>query len=303
MTQDRIVLVSGAEQHSEYVLTTALTIGRNLDSSIYLEDPQVSRRHAIVESTPNGTFVRDLGSGNGTFVGDRRVVECRLTDGDIITIGGVELRFETAEDSGAMDVRFEFDIKGHVESSDADNVFETFFQTPTLATTSEQRHNAQNRLAAIYKANQIISSERDLRNLFHRVLDQIFSLVPAHNGVILLKDEKTGRLTTQCVKSGSDDTAVISSSIVRRAFDGGEAVITYDAADDSRFGGHASIISQNIASAMCAPLTHHNQRLGVLYVDTRGTTNAFTKSDLELLVAFAGPAAIAIRNAQYVDEL
>jgi putative nucleotidyltransferase with HDIG domain len=43
--------------------------------------------------------------------------------------------------------------------------------------------------------------------------------------------------------------------------------------------------------------------LGVVYVDTRGTTHAFTQSDLELLVALAGPAAIAIKNAQYVAML
>ncbi|HDP35394.1 MAG TPA: HD-GYP domain-containing protein, partial [Candidatus Hydrogenedentes bacterium] len=40
--------------------------------------------------------------------------------------------------------------------------------------------------------------------------------------------------------------------------------------------------------------------LGVIYVDTRGTANAFNDSDLEMLVALAAPAATAIKNAQYV---
>ena len=44
---------------------------------------------------------------------------------------------------------------------------------------------------------------------------------------------------------------------------------------------------------MCTPLQHQEEKLGVLYVDTRGTTNAFTEGDLELLVALAGPAATA----------
>jgi putative nucleotidyltransferase with HDIG domain len=300
MARERIVILSGPRQGTAFDISGLLLIGRNPDSGVYLEDPQVSRRHAEIDPTPNGTVIRDLASGNGTFIGEQRILESRLTHGDIIRIGTVELRFET--DAAHSGVRFKANLDAHIESSDAANIYETFFQAPRAAVTVEQQRDAQNRLAAVYRANQIISSERDLRRLFQRVMDQIFALIPAHNGVILLRDEKTGELVTEYVKSGSGD-AVISSTIVSRALDHGEAVITYDAADDSRFGAGASIIAQNIASAMCTPLVHQSERLGVLYVDTRGTTNAFIKSDLELLVAFSGPAAIAIKNAQYVHKL
>ena len=300
MAIERMVILSGPRKGTAFDITRVLSIGRNPDSEIYLEDPQVSRRHAEIDPTPNGTLIRDLGSGNGTFIGERRVLESRLADGDIIRIGTVELQFEA--DAAHSGVRFKANLDAHIESSDAANIYETFFQAPRDAATVEQQRDAQNRLAAVYLANQIISSERDLRRLFERVMDQIFALIPAHNGVILLRDEKTGELITEYVKSGSGD-AVISSTIVSRALDHGEAVITYDAADDSRFGAGASIIAQNIASAMCTPLVHQSERLGVLYVDTRGTTHAFVKSDLELLVAFSGPAAIAIKNAQYVHKL
>ena len=300
MTKERMVVLSGPQEGTVFEVEGALTIGRNPDSAIQLDDPQVSRRHAVIEQIPDGTYVRDLGSGNGTFVGERRILEARLSNGDVIGIGSVQLRFEGAPARGG--VQFEADVEGRVEASDAANVYETFFKAPDHAVTVEQQLDVQNRLAAVYKANQIIASERQLAKLFERVMDQIFSLVPAHNGVILLRDDKRDRLATEYVKAGLGNT-VISSSIVRRAFELGEAVLTYDAAGDSRFGGGASIISQNISSAMCTPLVHQDKRLGVLYVDTRGTTNAFTRNDLELLVALAGPAATAIRNAQYLGEL
>jgi len=300
MTRERIVALSGQHEGRVFEIDDSLTIGRNPDSAIRLDDPQVSRRHAVIERIPDGTYVRDLGSGNGTFVGGRRILEARLSDGDVIAVGSAQLRFEGAAARGR--VQFEADLEGQVDASDAANVYETFFKAPDHAVTLEQQRDVQNRLAAVYKANQIIASERKLGKLFERVMDQIFALVPAHNGVILLMDDKRGRLTTEYVKSGSGNT-VISSSIVRRAFELGEAILTYDAAGDSRFGGGASIISQNISSAMCTPLVHQDKRLGVLYVDTRGTTNAFARNDLELLVALSGPAAIAIRNAQYLGEL
>jgi putative nucleotidyltransferase with HDIG domain len=111
-------------------------------------------------------------------------------------------------------------------------------------------------------------------------------------------DNKTGDTTIATAPKVS-----ISSSIVNRAFENGEAVITQDAADDDRFDAGASIISQNISSAMCVPLIHQNDRLGVIYVDTRGTTSAFVEGDLELLVAVSGAAATAIKNARFVQML
>ena len=300
MKKESVVVLSGPLEGTRFELDGSATIGRNTENTIHLDDLQISRRHAVIEQTENGTFVHDLGSGNGTYIGDRRILEYRLSDGDVIRVGAIELRFEGTEPEAFID--FQSDADGHMEASDAANVYETFFESSQQAAAEGEERNAQNRLAAVYKANQIISSERDLRKIFERVMDQIFALVPAHNGVILLRDEKSGELVTEYTKSGSGEAA-ISSTIVGRAFDKGEAIITYDAADDSRFESGASIIAQNIASVMCTPLTFQSERLGVLYVDTRGTTNAFVKGDLELLVALAGPAAIAIKNAQYLSRL
>jgi HD-GYP domain-containing protein (c-di-GMP phosphodiesterase class II) len=321
MKREYLVLLTGPLQGTERDIVGSLTIGRSPENGLQLNDLQVSRKHAVVQQTPAGTIVRDLGSGNGTYIGDRRILEYRLADGDVIRIGPVDLKFELragdvmttprplisplATSDPRQSVRFHAEEAGSkVEANAADSVYQTFFKVQQNAVSTDQLRDAQNRLAAVYKANQIISSERDLRKLFERVMDQIFGLVPAHNGVILLKDERTGELVTEYVKRGDRQSEVaMSSSIVSRAFDNGEAVITYNAASDSRFEAGASIISQNISSAMCTPLQHQNETLGIIYVDTRGTQNAFAQGDLELLVALAGPAATAIRNAQYVAEL
>jgi len=304
MKKESLVILSGPLKGTQFELDGSATIGRNTDNTIHLEDLQISRRHAVIEQTKNGTFVRDLGSGNGTYIGDRRVLEYRLNDGDIIRVGTIEIRFEGVEPEAFIDFQSNPPAEeGRMEASDAANMYETFFESSEQAAAQKgEEQNAQSRLAAVYKANQIISSEQDLSKIFDRVMDQIFNLVPAHNGVILLRDEKSGNLVAKYTKSDGGE-APISSTIVARAFDNGEAIITFDAADDSRFESGASIIAQNISSAMCTPLTHQDERLGVIYVDTRGTTNAFVKGDLELLVALAGPAAIAIRNAQYLQRL
>src|ERR1700693_6139188 len=50
-------------------------VGRDLAGATPLTSRSVSRRHALVEKTPNGWVVRDLGSANGTSVGGARVKE------------------------------------------------------------------------------------------------------------------------------------------------------------------------------------------------------------------------------------
>ncbi|MBP8132523.1 MAG: HD domain-containing protein [Candidatus Hydrogenedentes bacterium] len=310
MTQEKLIALSGPLSGRVFQLQGAVTIGRNPDNTVQLEDLQVSRRHAKVEQTDRGTILRDLGSGNGTYVGNRRILEYRLSHGDVIRIGDQEFRYEgrvtrdADEPKGETGVRFESSPNKVVSASQADHLFQTFFHPPREVPTQEQLREAQQRLQAVYAANQVITSERDLHRVFAVIMEQIFRLVPAHNGVILLRDRDTGELVTEHVKTGRASTEiVISSSIVQRAAERGEAVITHDAADDSRFEAGMSIIAQNISSAMCAPLKHQEETLGVIYVDTRGTTNAFVPSDLQLLVALAGPAASAIKNAQYVRML
>jgi predicted nucleic acid-binding Zn-ribbon protein len=72
--------------------TVALTrewtrIGRSLAADVRLDDPTVSRRHALVVRHPEGVRLLDDRSLNGVFVNDVRVESKILEDGDEIIIG------------------------------------------------------------------------------------------------------------------------------------------------------------------------------------------------------------------------
>ncbi len=68
-------------------------IGRSPDSAVLLDDVTVSRHHATVERGPDGLYVVDLESLNGTYVNRRRVERHRLRDGDELQIGKFKLTF------------------------------------------------------------------------------------------------------------------------------------------------------------------------------------------------------------------
>jgi len=68
------------------------TLGRDPDVEVLLDSPGVSRRHALLTISEGSATIEDLGSKNGTFVGDQRVDGSRLLrDGDSITVGSVKL--------------------------------------------------------------------------------------------------------------------------------------------------------------------------------------------------------------------
>jgi DNA-binding winged helix-turn-helix (wHTH) protein len=70
----------------------AHVLGRDPDAEIFLSSPGVSRRHALITISAGLAAIADLGSKNGTFVGDQRVDGSRsLNDGDIIGVGSVKL--------------------------------------------------------------------------------------------------------------------------------------------------------------------------------------------------------------------
>lgn len=69
-------------------------IGRDPDLEVSLDHSTVSRRHARLVVTPEGTTLEDCGSKNGTFRGSERVTSAvPLADGDAIRIGSLLVTF------------------------------------------------------------------------------------------------------------------------------------------------------------------------------------------------------------------
>jgi pSer/pThr/pTyr-binding forkhead associated (FHA) protein len=64
-----------------------LTIGRNPDNDLQLEERSVSGRHARIIMVLGQCVVQDLNSRNGTFVNEQRIDCQALDDGDRIRIG------------------------------------------------------------------------------------------------------------------------------------------------------------------------------------------------------------------------
>jgi len=90
----RLVITVGTGKGREFKLRAKATLGRAPDNDIILEDPKVSRHHAVIAFTEERYSITDLDSANGTFVNGIRIHESHpLKAEDVISLGDTELTF------------------------------------------------------------------------------------------------------------------------------------------------------------------------------------------------------------------
>ena len=91
--------VSGPEAGASWTMERdVIHIGSNKTADIVLTDPTVSRRHAEIRRGRDGVLLRDLGSMNGTFVGQVRAKEVYLGTDTLFRVGRTELSFTPADE-------------------------------------------------------------------------------------------------------------------------------------------------------------------------------------------------------------
>lgn len=90
-----LVVIAGVSIGEKIALSKdRWVIGRQSNADICLDDPLVSRRHAEIAVGKDGeSVIRDLGSRNGTYCNEHRIVERVLREGDLIRIGGAVLKY------------------------------------------------------------------------------------------------------------------------------------------------------------------------------------------------------------------
>ena len=92
--QGLVIVARGPNAGSTYLVESEpVSVGRHPDSTIFLDDITVSRRHVEVLRRKGGYVVRDVGSLNGTYVNRSRVEEGPLADGDELQVGKFKLVF------------------------------------------------------------------------------------------------------------------------------------------------------------------------------------------------------------------
>jgi serine phosphatase RsbU (regulator of sigma subunit) len=307
------------------------TMGRSVDNVLELPDPNMSRRHCVIERRADGDFVlTDCNSSNGTRVNGERVLSHELRDGDRIEVGSTVLVFSLEEDSetpGSSQGRKDPIAAALAESLPrppakpaavtgklppkppavpaklAATIRSGPRSEPEVAVLAGERDD----LRKLLEINKRLNQEHDLRKLLEAIIDTAIELMAAERGFLILVHD--GEMKVEIARNMSRDTLdvgaaapQVSTQICREVIDSGRPVLTTNAAADQRYGRYSSVVGLNLRSILCVPFKIKASVLGTVYLDN-ANVGAFSERDADLLQAFSDQAAVAIENARLIRQV
>ncbi|MEX0704580.1 MAG: SpoIIE family protein phosphatase [Planctomycetales bacterium] len=306
-------------------------LGRHPQCQIILENAAVSRYHAQILESHGSFYVEDLRSRNRTLLNGEPVDGRReLHDADEIQVCDVRLRFHLQQGpelpqgppqparipatGGAPEKRRRLPTIAAGTEDDVDRPAEDLAGSSIVsrlgADSSQLRLGVkpEAKLRAVLEIGRLLGRVLDLEDILQTTLDQLFKIFPqADDGFVLLVEPDGKKLSVKALKSRTPEGDLdvrVSKTIVQQAMSSGEAILSADAAEDSRFDMSQSISNLRIRSIMCVPLiSKSGEPLGVIQLDSKGLSRQFLDEDLEMLASVASQASLAVENAHLHQEL
>jgi signal transduction histidine kinase len=314
----RLIVIHGVDEGREFDLQgPTLGIGRDSSNAVHVHDTEVSRRHAELRITLDGSSYRllDRSSANGVYVNGQSIRDVVLQGGDRIQIGQTVLVFSgnmPSNDNGDR-IRMVAAPNERLRESIVHTVAEE--QGSRILSRPEEAHSPWLRtrlanLATLYEASQAISQILDVDQLLGRILELAFQSIEADRGCFLLKDE--GGVQPKAVRKRKPDREAqltISRTITDYVLKNRQGILVSDATRDQRFDPGQSIICTGIREAICVPMKGRHDTVGVLYLDTISQSRPgvhapkFTEDHLSLAIALAHQAALAVEDTRHYQAL
>jgi PAS domain S-box-containing protein len=170
-------------------------------------------------------------------------------------------------------------------------------------------------LATVMKASQAIAREIELDQLLHSLMQILIENAGAQIGFLILGNSGEWAIeaayelhegkqvcTAQVLQSLSMADR-LPESVVQYVIRTHEPLILNNATHEDRFINDPYIQHHQTQSILCLPLLNQRKLVGVLYLENRLVTGAFTAERLQLLNLLSTQAAIAIENARLYSKL
>jgi adenylate cyclase len=290
------------------------SIGRELKNDVILDDPRVSRYHAVVTRSKEGVTFRDLESGNGSFVNGQRIpgnVEFKLAEGDQIKLGSSVLMFQNDD---PLRTQFVSDsLREVVQKTPSDLLITSAFtgvntarEVPAAVYRAELEKK-ERILRLFYDLSHKLSSVFSLDEIYEQVFDILFEITPAARCFIFRKNEQGEfvRTAARVRQAGQEvgEPLPISQSIFAKVTSERVSVLLEGSDRSDPLLASESIIANQIFSVMAAPIIGPRGLLGIIYADRHDATDTFAPDDLDLLNAVSVHTGIAINTVNNYERL
>jgi transcriptional regulator with GAF, ATPase, and Fis domain len=291
----RIIALTGASKGTIIDLTDELSVGRDPDRQLSLNDNKISRHHAMIRREKGSFKIVDLNSHNGTLVNGIPIKEHLLEHRDRIQIGDNVFLFLLGEEkdlSGQAGVQFD---EGAVVTI-----------SPVSPNLETALYSMARDLNLLIKVSATINTTQSLEALQTQLLESMFGAIPAERAAILLIDNDLDNPSSVCVRDRTLDPTRpirVSRTVARHVFDEGVAVLSKDVVSSDNLSKSASLIASNIRSLLCVPLLLQKKTFGLIYLETTDATEPLNEEHLQIVTAIASFVSGALHNMSQVERL
>jgi predicted ATPase/signal transduction histidine kinase len=181
--------------------------------------------------------------------------------------------------------------------------------TSTRGSTSLATHERGDSLdlAALLKANQLLSGEILLDRLLAKLLEIILENAGGDRVVLVLQEQ--GRPLVRGVRDGFarqtrllageplQGSQLLSEGIANYVIRTRETLVLAEPAQHARFRQDAYLAGHRPKSVLCAPILHKDRLIGLIYLENNQIAGAFTPGRLEALNVLMLQIAVSIDNA------
>lgn len=319
---------SGQQQVLLTVDSQGITIGRDPANLLVLSDGSVSRQHAVLQLSPDGLLLRDVGSSCGTVVAGRQLPvqdPVVLTADCEVWFGRQAVRFVSQQaEQSAQDLalaafddlqtrinelaQFSRDGLNQLASQLTDNAvpLSQLQQQLSVQFVSLQQTalswSRQNQL--LQQISFIAHQTQCYRTLLSQSLQLLLPCTGASRGFVLMQDARSRqyRVVAQTgypdtLASTPDSATCASLQLARYCFEHNQQrLLSVHSADLP-----AALAAHGVTSTLCLPLPDQQQLLALLYLDSQHPAG-LTALPVAFLQSLQSHLALTLKGVQALSR-
>ena len=319
-----------------------VTIGRSPTNQIVIREDKASRMHAEIFFSEDHWVVRDLGSRNGTLIGEKPLHgDQRLVPGDVVYIATTELSFvnnltsayitkdkrralgkaqenEPAMPDGGQDaVDLQSDKTKDLSSYEVSEpqTITHRRQRPKILANSNEELLEEDLPPAGLAAAKICRLAFDLANVrsVDKIADKaleslIWETGTDSGGILMIPRTRRTTVDPKMLEIIASHSTIrpeyqrVSKFLAATVLRSGEAVLARDVQDDSALGLRDSEGKVYATSVICAPIRLNNRAIGLVHIFST-TEKVLDPDDLEFTLAVAETIGVAMKTIYREQKL